>query len=345
MSVIGPRPTLRYQVEKYTERQRRRLDVLPGITDGRRSTAARRSPGTSGSSWTSGSRAPLAPHRCADPAAHAARALRRHLQGRIRWVEGLTSAGDCGPLHLRRTARGHRLGVCARRRDDGCDRCRPDGAGALHADAFALVPRIDSPGYVPTLAALVAEHEVKLVVPFTDLDQMLLAQSRAALAPALPLPSPRSPRWATSTRRTSRSRQAGSRPLPAGSPTRCRTMRATRSSSMSARASARATSTAPHDRTELDFFLRYTPSTRSYRTLCFRVRSSRSTCSATSKYLLNAIPRTMIQSKGGESIKGMTIKDRELIEFGDEVAETWASSARQTSSASASPTGPRRSPM
>ena len=32
MSLIGPRPTLRYQVEKYTERQRRRLEVLPGIT-------------------------------------------------------------------------------------------------------------------------------------------------------------------------------------------------------------------------------------------------------------------------------------------------------------------------
>lgn len=32
MSVIGPRPTLRYQVEKYTERQRRRLDVKPGLT-------------------------------------------------------------------------------------------------------------------------------------------------------------------------------------------------------------------------------------------------------------------------------------------------------------------------
>jgi lipopolysaccharide/colanic/teichoic acid biosynthesis glycosyltransferase len=32
MSVIGPRPTLRYQVEKYTDRQRRRLDVKPGIT-------------------------------------------------------------------------------------------------------------------------------------------------------------------------------------------------------------------------------------------------------------------------------------------------------------------------
>jgi len=32
MSIIGPRPTLRYQVERYTERQRRRLEVKPGIT-------------------------------------------------------------------------------------------------------------------------------------------------------------------------------------------------------------------------------------------------------------------------------------------------------------------------
>ena len=32
MSLIGPRPTLRYQVERYSERQQRRLDVRPGIT-------------------------------------------------------------------------------------------------------------------------------------------------------------------------------------------------------------------------------------------------------------------------------------------------------------------------
>jgi lipopolysaccharide/colanic/teichoic acid biosynthesis glycosyltransferase len=32
MSVVGPRPTLRYQVERYTPHQRRRLDVKPGIT-------------------------------------------------------------------------------------------------------------------------------------------------------------------------------------------------------------------------------------------------------------------------------------------------------------------------
>jgi lipopolysaccharide/colanic/teichoic acid biosynthesis glycosyltransferase len=32
MSLVGPRPTLRYQVEKYSPRQRRRLEVKPGIT-------------------------------------------------------------------------------------------------------------------------------------------------------------------------------------------------------------------------------------------------------------------------------------------------------------------------
>jgi lipopolysaccharide/colanic/teichoic acid biosynthesis glycosyltransferase len=32
MSLIGPRPTLAYQVERYTTRQRRRLEVKPGIT-------------------------------------------------------------------------------------------------------------------------------------------------------------------------------------------------------------------------------------------------------------------------------------------------------------------------
>ncbi len=32
MSVIGPRPTVRSQVERYSERQRRRLEIRPGLT-------------------------------------------------------------------------------------------------------------------------------------------------------------------------------------------------------------------------------------------------------------------------------------------------------------------------
>jgi lipopolysaccharide/colanic/teichoic acid biosynthesis glycosyltransferase len=32
MSLVGPRPTVQVQVDRYTERQRRRLTVRPGIT-------------------------------------------------------------------------------------------------------------------------------------------------------------------------------------------------------------------------------------------------------------------------------------------------------------------------
>jgi lipopolysaccharide/colanic/teichoic acid biosynthesis glycosyltransferase len=32
MSLVGPRPTLAYQVDQYTPRQRRRLEVKPGVT-------------------------------------------------------------------------------------------------------------------------------------------------------------------------------------------------------------------------------------------------------------------------------------------------------------------------
>ena len=32
MSVVGPRPTLKVQVDQYTDRQRRRLEVRPGLT-------------------------------------------------------------------------------------------------------------------------------------------------------------------------------------------------------------------------------------------------------------------------------------------------------------------------
>lgn len=32
MAIVGPRPTIQVQVDRYTERQRRRLEVKPGIT-------------------------------------------------------------------------------------------------------------------------------------------------------------------------------------------------------------------------------------------------------------------------------------------------------------------------
>ena len=32
MAIVGPRPTIQAQVDQYTDRQRRRLEVKPGIT-------------------------------------------------------------------------------------------------------------------------------------------------------------------------------------------------------------------------------------------------------------------------------------------------------------------------
>ncbi len=44
-----------------------------------------------------------------------------------------------------------------------------------HADRYALVGRVDDPEYVQQLRDLVAAHDVRLVVPLTDLDQHVLA--------------------------------------------------------------------------------------------------------------------------------------------------------------------------
>src|SRR5438270_13938656 len=54
----------------------------------------------------------------------------------------------------------------------------PLAPALYHADEHALVPRIDDPDYVPALRALVEQHDVRLIVPLTDLDQVTLARSR-----------------------------------------------------------------------------------------------------------------------------------------------------------------------
>ena len=52
-----------------------------------------------------------------------------------------------------------------------------------HADHRALVPRVDDPGYIAALVALVAEHDVRLIVPLSDLDQGILSAAHAAARP------------------------------------------------------------------------------------------------------------------------------------------------------------------
>ena len=56
-----------------------------------------------------------------------------------------------------------------------------------HADRRALVPRVDDPGYIDALRDLVALHDVRLIVPLTDLDHLQLAQARDELGGAVVL--------------------------------------------------------------------------------------------------------------------------------------------------------------
>ncbi len=103
MSVIGPRPTLRYQVEQYTAHQARDGSRSSrGSPAGRRSTAARRCRGHERIEldvWYVDHRSALA--RPEDPREDAARALRRHVQGRDGWLESSALSGSS--IGVRRT--------------------------------------------------------------------------------------------------------------------------------------------------------------------------------------------------------------------------------------------------
>ena len=76
------------------------------------------------------------------------------------------------------------------------------------------------------------------------------------------------------------------------------------------------------DRAELEFFLDHTPVESMVQEMCVGEEFSIDVFCDLEGRCLNAIARTMIQSKGGESIKGTSILDRELIEHARRVAET-----------------------
>jgi carbamoyl-phosphate synthase large subunit len=193
-----------------------------------------------------------------------------------------------------------------------------------HADRFELVPRIDDSAYVPALAALIAAHDIRVVIPLTDLDQTLLARERAALEPAIVLlPEPDVVEQIGDkylAHRLFEERGIASPPtwLPEEVPERL---------DFPVLVKAREGFGSRHiyraaDRDELEFFLRYTTVPSMVQACCRGEEFSIDVFCDLDGRCLNAIPRTMIESKGGESIKGMTVKDWDLIEYGRFVAET-----------------------
>lgn len=226
--------------------------------------------------------------------------------------------------------------TCAGQRVDIVRAFRAAGAAAVaadadplapalyHADHRSVVPRIADPGYVAALVELIRRHDVRLVVPLNDLDHPVLARAREALAPALLLlpetdvcdrmsdkldahrfflahgiASPRS--W-----------------LPDEVPADARYPLLVKArQGFGSRHIYRADD--PH---QLEFFLGYTDVDSFVQERCLGEEFSIDVLCDMESSCLNAIPRTMLLSKGGESIKGASLKDRQLIEHGARVAET-----------------------
>jgi carbamoyl-phosphate synthase large subunit len=225
------------------------------------------------------------------------------------------------------TCAGQRVDIVTAFRDAGATTVAADvdqfAPALYHADRFALVPRVDDPFYVEALRNLVELHDVRLIVPLTDLDHLVLAQARDHLAGAVALvPGPETIERCADKYLAHRffdEQGIGSPPtwLPTEVPESIRFPVLVKArKGFGSRHIYRA-----DNQTELDFFLRYTTADSMVQSLCHGEEFSIDVFCDLDARCLAAVPRTMIESKGGESIKGMTIKDPDLIDFGVRVSE------------------------
>ena len=196
---------------------------------------------------------------------------------------------------------------------------RPLAPAQYAADARYAPPLIDDPQYVPFLRELVERHGVRAVLPLTDLDIEVL--SRAELPAFVPepevcratydkyeahllllrhgLPSP--PTWLPED-------------VPAGelaAPVMVKPRQGSGARSIHPAA----------DRAQMEFFVGYVDEPVMVQRLMGGDEFSIDLLCDLGGLCLNAIPRTMIESRGGESIKGTVIDDRELVELGRDVVE------------------------
>jgi len=182
------------------------------------------------------------------------------------------------------------------------------------------VPRIGDPGYVPALAEICDEHGVGAVVPLTDLDIEVLARARAeGVLPAfvpdpdiaaamydkyeahlllkrLGLPSPPT--------------VLPGEPVP-GFPVMVKPRKGSGAESIHRADDADAAA----------FFCGYIEKEAMVQRLMDGPEFSIDCLSDLDGRCLNAIPRSMLESRGGESIKGTVLEDPELVDLGRRVVD------------------------
>jgi carbamoyl-phosphate synthase large subunit len=186
------------------------------------------------------------------------------------------------------------------------------------ADLRVSPPRIDDPGYVPFLLELVERHDVGAVVPLTDLDLEVLGAARPQLPAFVPdaaIARDTFDKYAAHELLLRHGLPSPPTVLPPAEPESYPVMVKPRQGS-----GARSIHPAA-DREEMEFFVRYVKEPVMVQKLMQGPEFSVDLLSDLDGRCLNAIPRTMIESRGGESIKGTVIYDGELIELGRSVVE------------------------
>lgn len=190
------------------------------------------------------------------------------------------------------------------------------------AHVRGAVPLVDDPDYIPALQSLCEQHGVGAVLPLTDLDIEILARAREeGRLPAL-VPSSEVARATYDKYEAHLLLQKHSLPSPPTVlpdadldglhyPVMVKPRRGSGARSIHLAQSA----------AQARFFIDYVAEATMVQRAMNGPELSIDCLGDLDGRCLNAIPRTMLESRGGESIKGEVIHDEELIELGRRTME------------------------
>jgi carbamoyl-phosphate synthase large subunit len=190
------------------------------------------------------------------------------------------------------------------------------------AHVRAAVPLIEDPGYVPALQALCEQHGVGAVLPLTDLDIEVLARAREeGRLPAL-VPSSEVARATYDKHEAHLLLQRHGLPSPSTVLPDADLEALTYPVMVKPRRGSGARSIhLARDPAQARFFIDYVSEATMVQQAMNGPELSIDCLGDLDGRCLNAIPRTMLESRGGESIKGTVLNDGELIELGRRTVE------------------------
>jgi carbamoyl-phosphate synthase large subunit len=186
----------------------------------------------------------------------------------------------------------------------------------------ASVPLIDDPAYVPALESLCEEHGVGAVLPLTDLDIEVLACAREegrlpALVPSSEVARATYDKYAAHLLLARHALPSPPTVLPDDDLEALSYPVMVKPRQGSGARSIHLAS----DPSQARFFVDYVSEPTMVQRAMSGPELSIDCLGDVDGVCLNAIPRTMLESRGGESIKGQVIRDEELIELGRRTME------------------------